>query len=241
VTNPGGGDPAQFEEALAALDPSLFANVRSQTSDRDRVSLLALHNACRRVHGEFTYLEIGSHLGGSLQVLLADPRCTSIISIDSRPESVPDVRGVSSYPGNTTARMVERLSAVPDADLGKLHTIESEAGALVPEDLPVAHLCLIDGEHTYDAALNDARFCRRVVRENGVIAFHDRRLVRPAIERFLEEVGDLPHEGYPLLGSVYVIELGPIRLLPVIRSLLAEHEEPRPFLMDHPSRRFPRD
>jgi hypothetical protein len=228
-----------FEAALAALDTSLFDTVRSQTSDRDRVSLLAVHGAAREVHGEFTYLEIGSHLGGSLQVLVVDRRCTAITSIDSRPEAAPDVRGVSSYPGNTTARMLERLRLVPGADLSKLRTIEAEAPTLDPAELPAPQLCLIDGEHTHDAALADARFCRAVLRDQGVIVFHDRRLVRSAIESFLEELGQVPHEGYPLLGSVYVLELGPTRLLPVVQRLMAGREEPHPFLMDHPARRYP--
>jgi hypothetical protein len=72
-----------------------------------------------------------------------------------------------------------------------------------------------------------------------VIVFHDRRLVRSAIETFLEELGQSPHEGYPLLGSVYVLELGPTRLLPVIQRLMTGQEEPRPFLVDHPARRYP--
>jgi hypothetical protein len=229
-----------FERALAALDTRLFGHIRSQTSERDRVSLLALHNACREVYGEFAYLEIGSHLGGSAQVLVADPCCTSITSIDSRPESAPDVRGVSSYPGNTTERMLDRLGSVPGADLSKVRTIEAETVAVDPEDLVAApQLVLIDGEHTHDAALADARFCRRVVRERGAIVFHDRRLVRSAIEFFLEELRQRPHEGYPLLGSVYVIELGEARLLPSVRRLMAAQEEPKPFLMDHPARRFP--
>src|SRR5919204_195605 len=117
LTEPADGAIPGFEDALRALDTSLFEHVRSQTTELDRISLLALHNACREVHGRFAYLEIGSHLGGSLQVLVADQRCTSITSIDSRPESAPDVRGVSSYPGNATARMLERLAAVPGADL----------------------------------------------------------------------------------------------------------------------------
>jgi Methyltransferase domain len=229
----------EFEKAVAALDISLFDTVRSQTSERDRVSLLALHNACREVHGEFAYLEIGSHLGGSLQVLVADPRCTSITSIDSRPESAPDVRGVSSYPGNTTARMLERLGLVPGADLSKVHTIEAEAPTLDAAELPAPQLCLIDGEHTHDAALADARFCRDVLRDQGVITFHDRRLVRSAIECFLEDLGQVAHEGYPLLGSVYVIELGPTRLLPIVRRLMEGREEAHPFLMDHLARRYP--
>jgi hypothetical protein len=98
-----------FERSLRALDLGLFAHVRSQTGDQDRLSLLALHNACREIYGEFSYLEIGSHLGGSLQVLIADDRCASIVSIDSRPARQPDVRGVFDYPGNTTERMLSRL------------------------------------------------------------------------------------------------------------------------------------
>src|SRR5256885_15040664 len=95
MTRETGTQNTGLEAALTALDTSLFDNVRSQTSERDRISLLALHRACRDAYGRFAYLEIGSHLGGSLQVLVADPRCTSITSIDSRPESAPDVRGVS--------------------------------------------------------------------------------------------------------------------------------------------------
>jgi hypothetical protein len=229
----------KFAEALAALDTSLFSHVRSQTSERDRVSLLALHNACREVYGKFAYLEIGSHLGGSLQALIADRSCTSITSIDSRPETAPDVRGVSSYPGNTTERMLDRLGSVPGADLSKIHTIDAETSAVDPGKLAAPQLALIDGEHTHDAALADARFCRRVLHERGAIVFHDRRLVRSAIECFLEELGQRPHEGYPLLGSVYVIELGETRLLPSVRRLMAAQEEPKPFLMDHPARQFP--
>jgi hypothetical protein len=228
-----------FEVALAALDTSLFDHVRSQTSELDRISLLALHNACREVHGEFAYLEVGSYVGGSLQVLVADPHCTSITSIDSRPDSAPDVRGASDYISNTTQRMLELLRAVPGADLAKLRTIESDTSGVAPEDLVAPQLCLVDGEHTCEAVLNDAGFCRRVVRENGAIAFHDRRLVRPAIERFLGELDGVPHDGYPLLGQIYVIELGPTRLRPVLARLLAGYPEPKPYLTDHPARRYP--
>jgi Methyltransferase domain len=229
----------ELGEKLAAVDTSLFGHVRSQTSERDRTSLLALHHACREVHGEFGYLEIGSHLGGSLQVLVADPRCTSITSIDSRPEAAPDVRGQSSYPGNTTARMLERLASVPGADLSKVHTIESDTSMLAAERIAPPQLCLIDGEHTHDAALRDARFCRRVLRDRGAIAFHDRRLVRSAIELFLSELGHVPHEGYALLGSVYVIELGETRLRATVDEAMAGREEPKPFLADHPARKAP--
>ena len=72
----------EFEARVEACDTSLFAYVPSQTSEADRESLLRLHGAACRAYGEFRYLEIGSHLGGSLQVLIADRRCTGITSID---------------------------------------------------------------------------------------------------------------------------------------------------------------
>jgi hypothetical protein len=135
--------------------------------------------------------------------------------------------------------MLERLQLVAGADLSKVHTIEAEAPSLEPAEITAPQLCLIDGEHTHDAALADARFCRAVLRDRGAIVFHDRRLVRSAIECFLEELGETPHEGYPLLGSVYVLELGPTLLMPIVQRLMAGREEPKPYLMDHPARRYP--
>ena len=230
-----------FEEALRSLNTRLFAHVRSQTGEGDRLSLLALQNACRETYEEFSYLEIGSHLGGSLQALIVDERCSHIVSIDSRPEQQPDDRGfVADYPGNSTQRMLERLGSVPGGDLGKVHTIEATTAEISADDLPVRpQLCLIDAEHTFEAALRDARFCRAATGDDGAIAFHDRRVVRPAIERFLDELESTPHDSYPLLGSVYVIELGKTRLRPVVEELLAGRGERKPFLIDHPSRKFP--
>lgn len=232
---------SDFDEALRTLDTSLFARVKSQTGEADRLSLLALHNACRETYGEFSYLEIGSHLGGSLQVLIVDERCVSITSIDSRPARQPDVRGVFDYPDNSTARMIGCLESVPGADLAKLHTIEATTEDLSPDELPARpELCLIDGEHTVEAALRDARFCQAATGGDGAIAFHDRRLVRPAIEHYLDSLGEWPREGYPLLGSVYVVELGRTRLRPRVQALLAGHGEPKPFLTDHPAGVYPK-
>jgi hypothetical protein len=230
-----------FERALAFLDTALFSHVPSETSERDRRSLLALHNACRECYGSFAYTEIGSHLGGTLQVLIVDDRCTAITSIDSRPASQPDVRGVFDYPDNSTERMIRHLESVPGADLAKLHTIEADTREISPDDLPPPQLCMVDAEHTHEAALRDARFCRRLVRERGAIVFHDRHLVQSAIERFLEDLERVPHEGYALPGNIYVVEVGETRLLPVVDRLLRGRQKRVPFLTDHPARRFPPD
>jgi hypothetical protein len=204
-----------FDLRLRSLDPTLFDHVPSETTESDRISLLALHNASRETYGTFSYLEIGSHVGGSLQALVVDDKCTAITSIDARPASQPDARGRTfGYPGNSTERMLAYLRGVPDANLDKLRTVDAST-----EDLPVAsfegagQLCFIDAEHTHDAALRDARFCRGVVGNEGAIAFHDRRLVRGAIDEFIAELDPGTYTAYALPDSVFVIELGAPRLV----------------------------
>jgi Methyltransferase domain len=197
-----------IEHKVTAVDTGLFNYVESETSDDDRRSLLAIHSAIARRLGTFSYLEIGSHLGGSLQAVIADPRCRRIVSIDPRPTLQPDDRGASfTYDDNSTMRMLLLLEDVPDADLMKLETIE-----LSTEDIPAGSvarpdLCFVDGEHTYGAALRDARFCRAAMQGAGVVMFHDRRVVETAILAFLRETSG-PMTAYPLRSSLFAVELG---------------------------------
>jgi SAM-dependent methyltransferase len=215
ATPDGDSSEQGFEARLRSLDAGLFDHVPSETTWHDRVSLLALQNACRETYPSFQYLEVGSHLGGSLQVLIVDQRCTAITSIDPRPPSLPDARGPDlAYPGNSTERMLAYLRQVPGADLAKLRTVEASTQDIAAAAFEkAAQLCFIDGEHTNDAALRDARFCRQVVGDQGAIVFHDRRLVRGAIEAFIAELDPGSFAAYPLQGSVFVVEFGPPRLL----------------------------
>lgn len=195
-------------ERVAAQDISLYHHIASQTSEADRRSLLAVHHALAQRAAGFSYLEIGSHLGGTLQAFIADPRCRRIVSIDPRPPAQPDDRGqMFAYEGNSTARMLSRLATVPGADLAKLETIELSTEDIAPGRIARPDLCLVDGEHTYAAALRDARFCRAAMQGAGVILFHDREIVEPAILDFLRETAG-PVTAYPLRGSFFVVELG---------------------------------
>ena len=206
-----------FEQRLRSLDVRLFDAIGHPGWRRDPISLLAVHAACREAHGTFAYLEIGSYLGSSLQSFIADYCCTSIVSIDPRPESVPDDRwGSSHYHDNTTERMLSLLDSVAGADLGKLVTFEADAADVGLESLPaVPQLCFVDGEHTYDAALSDARFCLRALRGEGAILFHDRAVVASAIAGFMAELAreGVPFVGYALPSVLFVVELGEPQLL----------------------------
>jgi hypothetical protein len=202
-----------LEERIEALDVGLFAHIESQTSVLDRASLLALETALAAQIERFSYLEIGSHLGGSLQVVLRDPRCASAISIDARPRWQPDVRlrgSMFEYPDNSTERMRRMLRSVPGADLRKLHTIDAGSGQLTTTDFAAPDLCFVDGEHTYAAVLRDARFCRAI--GGAIIAFHDFGIVAPAVLEFLRETPQ-PRRCYGLRSDLFVVEVGPISLL----------------------------
>jgi len=202
-------------DRIDQLDPSLFDQIEGGlASSVDLRSLLAIHAAIA-ARGTFRYLEIGSYLGSSLQTFIADPRCTAIVSIDRRDAFSPDSRpGGAVYPDNSTERMCELLAEVPGAELAKLTALDTSTELLDPDHF-AADLCLIDGEHTNEAALRDARFCRRATRGRGVIMFHDRLLVADGIRRFISEVTGA--RSYPLSHELFVVELGVPTLLDDVR------------------------
>ena len=200
-------------DRVASLDVSLFDGLETQMTSDDRRSLLAIHHAAAEA-GDFEYLEIGSHVGGSLQALVRDPRCTRIVSIDSRPESQPDERGRRfAYADNTSARMLELLGELDGADVGKVEAIDATTSEVDSGSVGAPLVLLVDAEHTDEAALADARWCRSVIDGgSGLIAFHDAWIVHRAIRRFLGELGESGFNALLLPESVVVVELGRPRL-----------------------------
>jgi len=202
--------PTPIANQVDSLDEQLFSFIESETTEWDRRSLLALHSAVAQTLGNFSYLEIGSFLGGSLQAVMRDPRCTHVISIDPRPAESPDERGRDSiYEHNTTDHMLGLLRRVPDVDMGKLSTLEQGTDSLRVSQLPVLpDYCFIDGEHTNGAALRDARFCAEAIRGVGLIAFHDYPVVGEAIRAFLRETWRDVSHAVAFNGNVFAVELG---------------------------------
>jgi hypothetical protein len=197
-----------LDDRIAALDLNLFAHIESQTNPDDKRSLLALQGAVR-ARGPYTYLEIGSHLGGSLQPFVIDPLCERIVSIDSRPEVVPDERFEAGVPyaGNSTERMLALLADLSGADISKVDTIDASTEAIDPTDIDVnPALCFIDGEHTNRAALRDARFCGAVA-PSAAIAFHDAPTIYRAVGRFVRETSGFV---YQMRESMFVVEAEPV-------------------------------
>lgn len=207
---------ADFEARLDELDVSLFDAILSGTSEQDRQALLELQRAVREAFGEYVYLEIGSHLGGSIQPHLIDPRCTKIYSIDKRPAEQPDERGISfPYPNNSTQKMLKLLENVSAEDMHKIVTIDADASEIDPAQIDVApQFCFIDGEHTNRAVISDFEFCYQICAPHALIVFHDVNIVGEgvkAILRTLQEKG-IKHSAVHVGGVVFAIGLGDVEL-----------------------------
>jgi hypothetical protein len=143
-------------QRLESLDLTLFDVLPTQSTDGDRRSWLAVQRSVRRPAG-YTYLEIGSHLGGSIQQHLIDPWCQKIISIDKRPPSQPDDPGETfCHERNSTARMLDHLRRIARHELSKVICFDADAKDVAPHAIPRRpDFCFIDGEHTHAAALSD--------------------------------------------------------------------------------------
>jgi len=203
-------DGLDFSQRLDALDLSLFDAVTTQSTDDDRRAWLAVQRAVRNPSG-YVYLEIGSHLGGSIQQHIVDPWCRAIVSIDKRPETLPDDRGrVVRYQGNSTARMLETLRRVAPDGMGKLRCYDSDASGVDPAAVHErADFCFIDGEHTHAAVLSDFEACLRLSGPNAAICFHDAYVVDRALASILSSLGDrgISFDTRKLGGSTFGIFL----------------------------------
>ena len=184
---------------LKSLDVSLFDGVPSQSSEDDRRVWLAIQRSVRRPAG-YTYLETGSHLGGSIQQHLLDPLCRNIISIDKRPSHQPDDRGeVFHYQDNATARMLDNLRRISADQLGKLTCFDRDASEIDPRQIPAPpDFCFIDGEHTHRAVLADFDFCLRVCAADAAICFHDDFIIHRSLRVILAR---LRREGIPFTAG----------------------------------------
>jgi hypothetical protein len=221
--------PGAFAERLSRQDLSLFEGIPSQTSENDRRSLLALQEAMRARGPSYAYLEIGSHLGGTIQPFLPDDRCTHVFSIDRRPLSQPDERGpVYDYPANSTAHMLALLRNLSPRGAAKVRCFDADARDLDPAAvLPRPALCFVDGEHTDHALKSDAAFCLKVLAGSGVLVFHDAPVVYNGLYELVEDLGrnGTPFVAYHLPDTVFVVEIGdvPVHRSPAIARLLVHN------------------
>lgn len=177
------------------LDIDIFKQIHTQTSPGERRSLLAIQRTTARKHDKFSYLEIGSYLGGTIQPYFLDDRCYYIYSIDPRPVKVVDDRsqGYIDYDNNSSQRMLDLLKNMSTNNINKIECIELNSSDIDPTQ--IVHrpeIVFIDGEHTDEAALADFFFCEKVISDTGTIIFHDFSIIYQAVIdacKYLNEKG----------------------------------------------------
>ena len=201
-----------FEIMISTLDRDLFAKIESQTTLFYKKSLLAVQNAVRKRKESNIYLEIGSHLGGSIQTHLLDPKCKRIYSIDKRPEIQPDSRWQEGfkYPENSTKTMLNNLKQI-SIDLDKITCFDNDASNIEIHKIdPKPDVCFIDGEHTNKAVISDFNFCMSVLNNEGVIIIHDSDILRNGLNTIIYNLKKkkIIFRAYDLPRKLFLIELG---------------------------------
>lgn len=202
----------EMEKLMTDLDISIF-KAPTQTSLGDRKSLLTIQHIIRTHVEKYVYLEIGSHLGGTLLPHLTDAACRLVYSVDKRPESQLDERGVVfDYAGNSTTRMINILKeTVPESSLLKLITLDNDMSKVAASEIGCkADLILIDGEHTNVAVFRDFLFSIRFMKPSFIAVFHDANLLCDGlqnIEQFLAHQM-VPFRSQFLPDCVFAISVG---------------------------------
>lgn len=200
-------------DKINSLDTSLFGSIHSQTTDSDKRALLAVQRCVAEMKGSYCYLEIGSHLGGTLQTHLLDDRCGKIYSIDPRPSQQQDDRQDGTtfhYENNSSARMLELLAKIDPERVNRIQCFDLDASEVPREAIfQRPQILFIDGEHTFKSALSDFMFCLNFADSNAVILFHDCRVVSHAILHacaHLDRIGR-PYKAFLLEDNVFAIFL----------------------------------
>ena len=221
----------QFDLLIQDLDLSLFERIPSQTTDWDKRSLLACQLAVRTMLGDYTYLEIGSYIGGSLQPYLVDDRCTRIFSIDKRPAVQADERGIDyAYENNSTQRMLDNLKQVHAPGLSKITCIDDDGSNIDPQLIsPKPQICFIDGEHTDEACFRDFLFCLSVLENDGLLVFHDAPVVYNGLSQIIAYLDEkkIRYHAYNLPETVFVVEINDFAIheQPFIYRMLIDNHQ----------------
>ncbi len=172
-------------------DLTEYFPIQSQTSSSDKHFLLAAIELVTAQKKRYSYVEVGSFLGGSLTPFLKDNNCYHVLSIDERERKQPDERGANfDYAGITHETMIDKLNSV-GISTDKLQTYDGSVDTIEPSAQSF-DLAFIDGEHTDYACVRDFLWILPMAKPDSLIMFHDSSLVFKGIriiQLYLRKIG----------------------------------------------------
>ncbi len=169
-----------MSENIELHDLLKYFPIESQSGPSDKAFLLASRALVSELKQNYSYVEVGSYLGGSLTPFLMDPLCTLVLSIDERERQLPDERGANfDYAGITNQTMIDKLQ-VCGISTDKLKTFDGSVDAM-GSPAQTFDLGFIDGEHTDFACFRDFLWLLPMMNPDAIVVFHDSTLVYKAL------------------------------------------------------------
>ena len=221
------------------LTEEAFAGVPGQIGPKSARVLIAMQETISEWVGSYAYLDVGSFAGRSLVPHIRDSDCEYALSIDLRPENVPDERGITlDYSVISTEQMLAGLNKVCSPESMK----KLEAMTASSADIDRRHsrrkfdLAFIDAEHTVRAAFTDFLNILPAMQSDCIIAFDDTLIVYPALEAasaYLDKI-KTPHKVVYTRANIGCLQIGQFaeRDLLVRPRMLCSPEEARTLYHD---------
>lgn len=208
---------------ILTIEEELLWPVVSETSDGDKLTILAVQEM---MPSGYRYVEVGSHIGGTIAPHLLSRECDHVLSIDPRPPRQDDERGrVFEYPDNTTGRMLLTLvRACGDERVNRKLGVREETATEVSSsaDWPGSRrydMALIDAEHTFLAVARDFIAVERMMERDAVVLVHDSNILVEAclaIELFADRLRPGKSKVAFLKDNVFAVGFG-ARALDIMR------------------------
>ena len=179
--------PTVSKSELDYLWPINWLGLHQQYLQQGEMDCIA---ALLRMVEAKSVLEIGCRDGRTARVLLHNVSALQrYIGVDVPMEYVPAL-------AHQRAEMVGNPGNLATAD-PRFELVIRERGSLDlgPQDLPVVDAAFIDGDHSEKAVAYDSALARAVVRQGGVIIWHDAFNGAVEVVRVLDRLCD---EGWPI-------------------------------------------
>jgi hypothetical protein len=150
-----------------------------------------------------TWIEVGTWKGRSLAaVVLGLPARTTVLAVDTWLGTEDEIEGTpfaeavgSDKPFEAFQKVARGLHFLrPEIRIGSLRSYSGTVARVLGRDEPhTADVIFLDGDHSYEAVIEDIRLWTPVLKLGGTLMGHDRQL--PGVARALKDLEFSFHEG----------------------------------------------